>query len=520
MSSSRVIDFIDTTIRDGNQSLWSATGLTTPDVLAIAPTLDRVGYHALDFTSSTHMSVSVRFHHEDPWQRLRLVSAAMPNTPLGMIGTGMRFISWVPAAEDLMALSFRVAVRNGLRRFQIADPSNDPERIRRIAAMARREGVEEVVVGLTYSISAVHTHAYYAERAAALRDCDEIDRFYLKDPGGLLTPDAVRELAPHFITAAAGRPVELHSHCTIGLAPLVYLEGVRAGFEVVHTACGPLARGTSQPDVFNTVQNLETAGFTHRLDLEAQADVSAYFEQLAAAKGLPAGTPQEFDGAYYRHQLPGGMVTTTQRMLAELRRPELYDQVLEEVVRVRAEMGYPIIVTPVSQFIASQAARNVIDGERWKAVSDETIRYFWGHYGEPPAPVDPEVAARVLSRPQAAKLRDLEPISLDGARARFGSAISDEELLLRLTMPAGQVDAMIANRSAEPRPVTVSTPLDQPPASAPTPPPAAPTPAAAPAGQRSGLAPIVALLQGLEQRPAVREFTLTKDDESVVWRRG
>jgi oxaloacetate decarboxylase (Na+ extruding) subunit alpha len=130
VSTRRVIEYVDTTIRDGNQSLWSATGLTTPDVLAIAPTLDRVGYRALDFTSSTHLAVSVRFHKEDPWERLRLVSAAMPNTPLGMIGTGMRFISWVPAAEDLMALSFRVAVRNGLRRFQIADPSNDPARIR------------------------------------------------------------------------------------------------------------------------------------------------------------------------------------------------------------------------------------------------------------------------------------------------------------------------------------------------------------------------------------------------------
>jgi oxaloacetate decarboxylase alpha subunit len=424
-----------------------------------------------------------------------------------MIGTGMRFISWVPAAEDLMALSFRVAVRNGLRRFQIADPSNDPERIRKIAAMARREGIEEIVVGLTYSISEVHTHAYYAQRVAELSDCAEIDRFYLKDPGGLLTPDAVRELAPHFIAAADGRTVELHSHCTIGLAPLVYVEGIRAGFQVVHTATGPLARGTSQPEVVNTVHNLEAAGFSHALDLEAQAAVTAHFDQLAASKGLPAGEPQEFDGAYYRHQLPGGMVTTTQRMLAEVRRPELYDQVLDEVTRVRAEMGYPIIVTPVSQFIASQAARNVIDGERWKSISDETIRYFWGHYGDPPAPVDPSVADRVLSRPQAAKLRDLEPVGLEGARERFGARVSEEELLLRLTMPAEQVDAMIANRDGRASaPVSGPAPAVQRPTSVPV--------------TDAPLAAVVGLLQGLEARPDVREFTLTKGDESVVWRRG
>ena len=159
---SRAIEFVDTSLRDGNQSLWSATGLTTPDVLAIAPTINRVGYHALDFTSSTHMAVSVRFHREDPWERIRLASAAMPDTPLSIITTGMRFISWVPADEEVMRLSFKLVIRNGIRRFQIAEPSNDPVKLKRLAAMARAEGAEEIVIGLTYSISEVHTHAYYA----------------------------------------------------------------------------------------------------------------------------------------------------------------------------------------------------------------------------------------------------------------------------------------------------------------------------------------------------------------------
>ena len=180
----------------------------------------------------------------------------------------------------------------------------------------------------------------------------------------------------------------------------MYLEGVRAGFQVVHTASGPLSRGTSQPEVVSTVRNLEAIGYSHRLDLEAEAIVSEHFDELARAKGLPPGAPREFDAVYYTHQLPGGMVTTTRRMLEELRRPELFDAVLEEVTRVRAEMGYPILVTPVSQFMASQAARNVIDPERWANVSDETIRYFLGHYGEPAAPVDAAIADRVLSLPQ------------------------------------------------------------------------------------------------------------------------
>jgi oxaloacetate decarboxylase (Na+ extruding) subunit alpha len=493
MSAENVIEIVDTTMRDGNQSLWSATGLTTPDVLAIAPTVDRVGYHACDFTSSTHMAVSVRFHREDPWERIRLVSAAMPNTPLSIITTGMRFISWVPADRDVIALAFRLVARNGIRRMQIADPSNDVERLKGLAAMARREGIEEVVIGLTYSISPVHTHAYYAERAAALADCPHMDRLYLKDPGGLLTVDAVRELAPHFVNAAGKRTVELHSHCTIGLAPMVYVEGVKAGFQVVHTASGPLSRGTSQPEVGSTVRNLECSGYATNLDLEAEALVAEHFQAVARAKGLPPGAPREFDAVYYRHQLPGGMVTTTRRMLEEIGRPEQFEAVLEEVSRVRAEMGYPILVTPVSQFVASQAARNVIDPERWANVSDETVRYFLGHYGEPAAPVDPEIAEKVLSRPQAAKLRHLTPISLDGARERFGQRISEEELLLRLTMPGEQVDAMIAARGK-------------------------PAPAPAP-GPRPGRSPLVSLLSELANRPTISQFELTRDADTVVWRR-
>jgi oxaloacetate decarboxylase alpha subunit len=353
--------------------------------------------------------------------------------------------------------------------------------------MAREEGVEEIVVGLTYSISPVHTHAYYAERVAALADCDDIDRFYLKDPGGLLTTDAVRELAPHFV--ATGRTVELHSHCTIGLAPLVYVEGLKAGFGVLHTAIGPAGSGTSQPTVESTLRNLAAEHYSHRLDPKALDEARAYFDELVRAKSLPPGEPREYDAAYYHHQLPGGMVTTTTRMLDEIGRPELFPAVLEELVRVRAEMGHPILVTPVSQFMATQAFRNVVDAERWTTVSDETIRYFLGHYGDFPAPPDPDVADRVLSLPQVESLRDAEPVNLEGVRRRFGASISDEELLLRLTMPQQQVDAMRALPPiAERRPVANGSPL-------------------------------VRLLREVGRRESVQYLRVQKGDDLVVWRR-
>ncbi len=257
-----------------------------------------------------------------------------------------------------------------------------------------------------------------------------MDRLYLKDPGGLLTADAVRELAPHFLAAAGDRAVELHSHCTIGLAPFVYMEGLKAGFQVLHTAVDRSRGERRTPRRTPPSATWRRKGSRTSSTLEALAAMTKYFRRLGSEKGLPTGQPQEFDATYYRHQLAAGWsrrrsACWTSSGGRALRR------VLEEVGRVRAEMGYPIIVTPVSQLVATQAVRNVMDGERWANVPDEIIRYFLGHYGDPPAPWSEEVADRVLSRARTEALRDLEPIQLEGARRRFGDRISEEELLLR-----------------------------------------------------------------------------------------
>jgi oxaloacetate decarboxylase (Na+ extruding) subunit alpha len=485
------IEIVDTTMRDGNQSLWGATGLTTPDVLAIAPTVDRVGFSACDFTASTHIGVSVRYHREDPWERLRLAAAAMPDTPLSMITTGKRFISWRPASEEVIELVFRTAVRNGLRRVQIADPMNDAGDLAQMAATARRAGVEQVVVGLTYSVSPVHTDAFYAERAKAMAACPDVDRLYLKDPGGLVSAERLHDLAPIFLDGFAPRPVELHSHGTIGLPQPMYMEGARRGFVALHTAVGPVSNGTSNPSCEATLRNLEATGLRHALDVEALAAMSEHFRALALDKRLPlGGPPAEYDAGYYRHQMPGGMVTTMRRQLEEMRRPELFDAALEESGRVRAEFGWPIMVTPFSQFVGTQAVMNVMSGERYAQIPDDVVVYFLGHFGRPPAEPDPDVADRVLATPRAAELRALEPLSLDGARARFGAGISDEELLLRLTMPAEQVDAMVAASRGE-----------------------------RPAVPRPGRDPLVRLLHEVSRRPSIGYLRLEKAGTLLEYRR-
>ena len=504
MSTAPTIELIDTTVRDGNQSLWSATGMTTADVLAIAPQIDAVGYHALDFTSSTHMAVSVRFHREDPWERLRLAAAAMPNTPLTFLTTGTRFISWTPAGEDVLELAFATVVRNGVRRFQIMHPSNDVAALHALAATARRAGAEEIVLALTYSVSPVHDDAHFAARIAALSACADADRFYLKDPGGLLVPERARSVVTMLCEGAGERPVEVHSHCTTALAPLVYLEAVRAGARAVHTAVRPLACGSSQPSAEMTLHNLAEEGFAHAVDEQALARTSEYFAALAARKDLPSAEMPEYDAAYYRHQLPGGMATTMRRQLEEMRRGDLFDAALEEVARVRAELGYPIMVTPLSQFVATQAVMNLLAPERYANVPDEVVRMVLGQFGEPAAPPDPAVLERILSQPRAQELREVEPLSLEGARERFGPRIADEELLLRLTMPAEQVDAMLAGA----------------PASEPARAPAAPAAEPAPRASDRRHSPIVRLLRELEARPALAEVELRTGEELLRWRRG
>jgi oxaloacetate decarboxylase (Na+ extruding) subunit alpha len=440
------IQLVDTSLRDGNQSLWGATGLTTARILQIVPIMDRVGFRALDFTSSTHMGISVRTHREDPWELIRLTHAAAPNTPLQFIGSGLRFISWEPVHPDLIQLAYDRLVVAGMSRFVVLDPMHDMTAVLRTARMLRRAGATEIIAALTYTISAVHTDEFYAGLAGQMAACPDIDRVYVKDPAGLLTPEAARTLIPAIRARLDPRkPLELHSHCTIGLSPLTCMTAADLGVAALHTACGALANGTSLPNAERVVANLRELGHTVDIDDRLLALVAAYFTDLALAESLPAGQPQEYDASFLRHQVAGGVMTTTRRQLAELGLADRFGAVMDEVSRVRAELGYPIMVTPFPQIVCGQALYNVIGTERYQNVSDQAIRYVLGRFGRPTAPVDPDVADRILSRPRARELMaEPPPASPAELRRRQPAGLSDEELLLRATMPAGEVDAMLA----------------------------------------------------------------------------
>ena len=385
------VQLVDVSLRDGNQSLWSATGLRTAHILGIADVLNRVGFRALDFCSSTAMGVAVRTHREDPWQRIRLTRAATPDTPLQFIGTGFRFISWERAHPDVMRLVYQRLVAAGISRFVVLDPTHDMDAVLATARMIRQAGGTEIIAALTYTISAVHDDAFYAGIAGQVAASLDIDRAYVKDPAGLLTPERARTLLPAVRARLAGKPLELHAHCTIGLSPLVYLAAPALGVEVLQVACGALADGSSLPDAERIVANLRELGHTVNVDDALLARVARYFDRLAAAESLPAGRPQSYDAAFSRHQVAGGVMTTTRRQLAELGLEAKFGAVLEEVSRVRAELGYPIMVTPFPQMVVGQALANVLSGTRYEVVPDQVIRYVLGSFGKPTAPVEPGV---------------------------------------------------------------------------------------------------------------------------------
>jgi len=439
------IQIVETSLRDGNQCLWSALGVDTAKTLTIAPVMDRVGFKAIDFTTSTHMGVAVRYKKEDPWERIRLMAKAVPKTPLQFLSTGFRFISWETASPEFMALAFKTIVKNGIRRIALADPMNDADSNVACARMAKQGGAEYVIGGLVFTLSPIHDDAHYVECARKMVASPDIDALYLKDMGGLLTPLRARTLLPAIMKVIGGKPLELHSHCTIGLGELTYMDAPEWGISAVQCASGAAADGISNPPSERVVANLRALGHQIDIDDQALAEVGRYFTRLADAEGLPSGRPQAFDASYLHHQLPGGTIGTMRRHLAEARVSHLEGAVIDELGRVRQELGWPIVMTPFAQMLITQAVLNVSGKERYAAIPDEIIRYAIGRFGRPNIPIAAEVMDRINSLPRTRELRrepHMPPLA--ELRQRIGPSLCDEEFLLRATMPSGQVDAMKA----------------------------------------------------------------------------
>lgn len=440
------IHFVDTTLRDGQQSLW-ALGMRTAAMLPIAAQLDRVGFESLEFFISIMIKKYVREHKENPWVWLREGAKRFRHTRLrnhgGMHGSGA--FEKLPRAA--MRLLIERVVSYGLTLTRTSNCWNDFVSLKEEVGELRNLGME-TVVNLIYSVSPRHTDGYYAEKAAeaaAIRPY----RICFKDVGGLLTPERARMLVPVILRNAGNVPVEYHAHCNNSLAPLCYLEAVKLGITTLHTSIPPLANGSSQPSILNLAKNLRALGHTPVINEEEIRPVEEHFTAVARRDGLPIGKPFAYDESQYLHQVPGGVISNLRHQLRLVGMEDRLPATLEEAARVRADFGYPIMVTPLSQFVVSQAAINVILAERYKEVTDQVIQYALGLWGEEaPELMDPEVKDKILSRGRAKEWQAWEPPdpSLAEVRKKFGgSAISDEELLLRVYAGEDAVKAMPAS---------------------------------------------------------------------------
>jgi oxaloacetate decarboxylase alpha subunit len=440
------VNFIDTTFRDGHQSLW-AEGMTTGMMLPVASQMDRIGFKSMEIIAASHFLKCVRELREDPWERIRLLSKHITKTPLTLM------MHYSIAAFDLTPLSIlklwmeRLAT-NGIRRVQLMDPGNDMNfRVDKCVKFAKDVGLE-VMMGLVFSISPKHTDEHYAQKVQDAAKLN-VDAIYLKDSGGLLTPERVQTIIPIFLQNSNGIPIALHSHCTTGLAPLSYLDAIKLGIETVYTAIPPLANGPSQPSVLNMIRNLKQLGYTPTIEESAIKPVADHFLHVAKREGLPIGKPLEYDVYQYIHQVPGGVISNLKHQLGKLKMDHRLEEVLEEVVQVRKDLGYPIMVTPFSQFAVSQASINVMLGERYKQVIDEVIHYTLGYWGmEASSAVDPNIKDRILSLPRAKELSNWEPPqpSIEEVRRQLGgTGVSDDELLLRyIVREEKEINAMRA----------------------------------------------------------------------------
>ena len=451
------VRFVNTAFRDGSQSLW-ALGLRTGMIEAVAEDVARAGFDVVEVpVTGLYMKKFIRDLKEDPWEMARMVAKKMPHTVKSCM-SGPHIHPFEPLQpRPIIELFFSCLAKVGaLNRAQLVSNTMDQSKdiFPWVFPVFRNLGIQ-VVPGISYTISPRHTDEYYAQHTRELVALKP-DAIYLKDQGGLLTIDRARTVLPAILQNANGVPVELHSHCTTGLAPLVYLEALKMGVHTLHTSLPPLADGPAQPSVFNVASNARMMGYTTKIDEKLLRSVSQRLTAFAKQEKLPIGVPLEYDYAQYVHQVPGGVISNLKHQLAEMRVLHRLDEVLDESVQVRKDLGYPIMITPHSQFVVTQATLNVTKGERYKHVIDEVIMFAQGVYGEDSGYpwMDENLKDKLLANPRAKELQELRArqkrdFTLKELRARLGGpGVSDEDFMLRYIMKGE--DEVRAMRAAGP----------------------------------------------------------------------
>ncbi|MCL6106405.1 MAG: pyruvate carboxylase subunit B, partial [Actinobacteria bacterium] len=435
MVKARRVLITDTTLRDGQQSLW-ASRMRTGEMLPILAKMDDIGFYSLEVWGGTTFDSCVRFLGENPWERLRTVKMHCPKTPLMMLLRGQNLVGYRHYGDDIVRRFVRHAAENGIDIFRVFDALNDTRNVE-AAAEAIKEAGRHFQGALAYTVSPVHTLDHYLEAATRFVEMGA-DSICIKDMAALLSPFHCEQLVRRLKTEI-DLPLQVHCHYIGGLAPMTYLKAIEAGADVVDTATVPLAFGSSNPATEMMVTALKGTRFDTGLELDPLFEIAKYFEEVRTSGGYSRGVTSLTHMQVYSHQVPGGMISNLESQLAEQDAADRLPEVLTEISAVRAEVGYPPLVTPMSQIVGTQAVLNVLSGKRWQVVPDEMKSYLMGMYGQAPGPVNEDVIRKVLGaqKPITCRPADLIEETVAGYADEIGDlARSEEDVLTYALFPA------------------------------------------------------------------------------------
>ncbi|MBQ6398459.1 MAG: pyruvate carboxylase subunit B [Oscillospiraceae bacterium] len=432
------VQFTETVLRDANQSLI-ATRLGYNQFEPILDTIDKAGFYSVECWGGATFDVCLRFLGEDPWERLRKLRAKLPNTKLQMLLRGQNILGYKHYPDDIVRRFVRAAVRNGIDIIRIFDALNDVNNLK----VAVEEAVNSGAMAsgaISYTTSPVHTLEKYVEMVKELASMG-VSSICIKDMAGILTPKAAYDLVSA-IKDAVDLPVVMHTHCTTGLAFMTYLKSIEAGADVIDTAISPFSGGTSQPATETLYYALKEFGYEVDLDEKSINAMADFFKPLRAEfleKGTLNPISMATDTRCLTYQIPGGMLSNLLSQLKSLNALDKFDEALIETPKVRADMGYPPLVTPTSQLVGTQAVQNVLAGERYKNVGAEIKAYCRGEYGRTPAPINEEVRAKILGdlKPVEGRYADTLPTdTYEKAAEKLGdTARCEEDVLSYISFP-------------------------------------------------------------------------------------
>lgn len=433
------VKITETILRDAHQSLI-ATRMTTEEMLPALEKLDKAGFYALEAWGGATFDACLRFLNEDPWQRLRIIRDQVKNTKLQMLFRGQNILGYKHYGDDVVEYFVQKSIANGIDIIRIFDALNDTRNLK-TAIDATKKEKGHVQAALSYTISPVHTTESFVALAKELEEMGA-DSICIKDMAGLLVPYTAAELVKA-LKQKVKIPIELHTHYTSGVASMTYLKAIEAGCDIVDTALSPLAMGTSQPPTEPLVAALAGSPYDTGLNLEVLSDIADYFKTLREKylkNGLLNSKVLGVDINTLRYQVPGGMLSNLVSQLKQQGKEDKLDEVLEEVPRVRADLGYPPLVTPTSQIVGTQAVLNVISGERYKMISNETKGIVRGEYGRTAVPISDEIRKKIIGdeTPIQCRPADNIPAELDKYRSEMKQYAEQEEDVLSYAL-FGQV---------------------------------------------------------------------------------